>query len=96
MAGIRGDTGDIEWATKISSYILYYDDGIIYKDRMTVEIGDFEGTPFNHYYFTDETSDTCYMLGLRSGSHYVDYNSDKPNIVKVQCNHSLPNAIERK
>ncbi|MFC5045571.1 hypothetical protein ACFSTE_18635 [Aquimarina hainanensis] len=36
------------------------------------------------YYFTDETGDIYECNVFRNGNHYVQYNSDKPNIIHVK------------
>ena len=36
------------------------------------------------YYFTDETGDIYECNVYRNGNHYVQYNSDKPNIMNVK------------
>ena len=35
------------------------------------------------YYFVDESGDKYRINAFASGNHYVRYNSDKPNIVKI-------------
>ena len=83
----------------LSSTIVFNDGGCVYGIRLmgnpgfydyTVEVdakgpsGAFSGS--GHLYFTDESGDT-YALSIYSSTrstHTVRYNSDKPNIVKIE------------
>ena len=39
-----------------------------------------------HYYFTDQEGDTYSVNTFRNGDHYLRYNSNAPNIVRVSGN----------
>jgi hypothetical protein len=52
--------------------------GIIYKYRINIRVRNGNCK----FLFTDEEGDTYSLTCIKSGWHYVDYNSGKPAIVK--------------